>query len=884
MGLARFPTSSTRILGMVACAWLSLGPGALAQPAGKAAAEPDPRWRPSGVWRQSEGLPQDSVISILQTRDGYVWVGTRAGVSRFDGVRFTTFDARDKSQLRENEVWALTEADDGSLWIGVYGGGLSRLEDGRFTVYGTQDGLADDFVRVLAKGSAGALWVGMDHGVSRFQAGRFTSYTEKEGLLPGSVRAILADSDGSVLVATQSGLQRIVGERIEPVIVPGLQPRDMGTIVALCRDRQGSLWVGLADGLLRATAEKATRYTTADGLSSNSIRRLHEDSAGRLWVATAAGLDRYTGAASASPAFVSEAVSADLAALHSDREGGVWTGHRGAGLTRFHRGVFHSHTSIEGVPDTEITAVLPGPDGAAWVGSLAGLSLLHGGRLRILPEASGMPRATVASLALDRTGRLWVGTNQGIHRSTEPISCTREKCEPRFEMLRDDATAVGNAITVRVVFEDRAGVIWIGTDRSGLIRYESGRVTRFTTADGLSNDAIRSLAGGEDGSLWIGTKGGGLNRLQGRVFTKFTEDDGLPNDSVQALYMDPDQTLWIATRRGVSRYKGGRFTTYSTSEGMPSSHVYSFVEDDRGDLWMASGNGIFRVSKKQLDGFADGRIGSVAATLYGRAHGLPSTMAAVGTYPGASRSHDGRLWFAMVGGLAVADPKNLTSNSLAPPVHIEEVRVDGRVLDLENPAEVPPGRGEVMFRYTALSFEAPRAVKFKYRLEGFDRDWVDADTDTARVVHYTNLAPGHYRFRAIAANGDGVWNEQGAEIAFSQAPHFYETRWFYVALALSLIVAGAATQRLRVKRLQMRGRELSVRVEEAVSQIKVLRGLLPICASCKMIRDDKGSWNQMEAYIHERSEAEFSHGMCPNCTEKLYPGLSERIGGRRNKT
>ncbi len=233
----------------------------------------------------------------------------------------------------------------------------------------------------------------------------------------------------------------------------------------------------------------------------------------------------------------------------------------------------------------------------------------------------------------------------------------------------------------------------------------------------------------------------------------------------------------------------------------------------------------------------------------------------------------------MVGGLAVADPRSLTTNTLAPPVLIEEVRVDGRLLDLGAPAEVPPGRGELVFRYTALSFEAPKGVTFRYRLEGFDRDWVDAGT--SRVAQYTNMPPGPYRFRVIARNSDGVWNEQGAAIALSLAPHVYETRWFYGALALTLILAGAATQLLHVRRLKARERELSVRVEEAVAQVKVLSGLLPICSSCKKIRDEKGDWSQVEQYIHERTEAEFSHGICPDCAEKLYPEQAARL---RNRT
>jgi ligand-binding sensor domain-containing protein len=863
----------SRLLCLAASAWLAQP--LLAQPRGEADPQDrEPRWRESDVWRQPEGLPQDSVLTILQTRDGYVWVGTRDGLSRFDGVRFTTFDARKQDQLRENEVWALAEGGDGSLWIGVYGGGLSRRKDGRFTVYTTRDGLADDFVRMLALGADGALWIGMDRGVSRFQDGRFRNYTEKDGLLPGNVMAILAAPDGSVLVATQNTLQRLVGERFEPVVLPspGLPP--LGRIDVLRLDRRGALWIGTTDGLLRVAAGRTTRFTTADGLSSDSIRLLHEDAAGRLWVATSRGLDRYQGETAATP-FANESMARDLAALQSDREGGLFVGRRGGGLGRFHRGVFRAYTPDDGLPDSETTAVLPDRGGVTWIGTPSGLRVLHAGRITALGEASGLPSSAVMSLTLDKAGSLWVGTYEGLFRSTRPVACPPRACDPLFRPVRGDAVLAG---PIRVVLEDRSGTVWIGTDRSGLVRYEQGRVTRFTAATGLASNAIRALAEGPDGTLWIGSKGGGLDRLEKGAFTTFTQADGLPNNSVQDLYMDADQALWIATRQGLTRYRDGRFITYTVNDGLHTNHVYSFVEDDRGDLWMTSASGVFRVAKRQLDDFALGRIPSVTSTVYRREHGLPTAMAAVGTHPGAAKGADGRLWFALVGGLAVADPRSLATNALPPPVLVEEVRADGRLLDPAAPADVPPGRGELLFRYTALSFEAPKGVAFKYRLEGFDRDWVDAGT--ARVAQYTNMPPGRYRFRVVARNSDGVWNEQGAEVALTLAPHVYETGWFYAAVALALLLAGAGTQRLRVRRSKARERELSVRVEEALAEVKVLSGLLPICASCKQIRDDKGDWSQMEEYIHEHSEAQFSHGICPNCAEKLYPEQAARLRER----
>jgi len=803
-----------------------------------------------------------------------MWFGTRAGLARFDGVRFTIFDDRAKGQLRDNEVWALHEVKD-SLWLGTYGGGLTRLSHGRFSFLTTKDGLVNDFVRALASDPSGALWIGTDSGLSRLENGRFTNFKMKDGLSHDGVRALYADPDGRIWVATKGGLHTVTQGRVESVTLA--EPRPSGLIDAVLRDRHGALWVGTQDGLFRWAEGRTTRYTTNDGLSSNSVRILFEDPQGHLWIATDVGLDRHAGPSARPRPIVSEGALSDIRSLGADREGSLWVGFVGGGLVRLHPGPFVSYTAKDGLPHSDVRTILVARNGTRWIGTAKGLCAQRSGTISLVGPSSGVPSSAVDALAEDREGRLWVGTEDGLYRSREPDACSERSCTPRFELVPNPAIP---AMHARVLYQDRQGALWVGTNLEGLARYQDGRFTNYTTKDGLASDAVRDVVEHPDGGLWIGSKGG-VNRLEHGKFTVYTQKDGLPNDGVSALYLDSQDTLWVATRYGIGRLKDGRFTGYSTKDGLYASHVYGFLEDHAGRLWMGCAKGIFNVEKRQLDDFAEGKVRSVVSVAYGREHGLPSAMAAVATHPVSARSSDGRLWFATRGGLAVVDPRSLSTNPVVPPVGLEEVRIDARAFEHDRPAEAPPGRGDLMVRYTALSFLAPEKVTFKYRLDGFDTDWVDADT--RRVAYYTNLPPGRYRFRVTASNNDGLWNEAGAGLDLRLAPHFYQTYWFYGSCALAVGLLGAATQRLRVRRLQMRERELSSRVEEAIAQVKVLSGLLPICASCKKIRDDKGYWNQMEAYIHEHSEAQFSHGICPDCVEKLYPDAARRIRERAAK-
>ena len=769
-----------------------------------------PAWHPLEVWRQPQGLPQNTVLSILQTRDGYLWVGTKGGVARFDGVRFTTLDDRDTTRLRENEVWALVEDGEGALWIGTYGGGVSRLQGGRFTVLTTRDGLVNDYVAALARDAEGSVWIGTDGGVSRFKQGRFRNFTVADGLSHDAVRSLYADRDGGLWVGTRGGLNRIVGDEVRAHAIEG--KRAGSEVWAITRAADRALWIGTYDGLFRLGDAGFTRYGTADGLSSSRVRNLHADAEGNLWVATDRGLDLHQDGRFLTYSLGDDASDDRIAAITRDREGNLWVGTVERGLARLRKGLFVCHTVNDGLAGHAVGTVIEDRKGALWVGTTRGLNRLGpaGGRARTIADVPGVP---VVSLAEEPGGHLVVGTEVGLFRSRLPMDCRGPGCDESFARVRYDALPDPH---VRVLLPDRSGAVWIGTNLDGLLRYEDGRFDRYTVGDGLAHGAVRALAQDARGRIWIGTRGG-LNVLEDGGFRRLGEAQGLPSDAVQALHLDADGVLWIATRRGLGRLEDGKLTTYTVNEGLFFSYVTSLVEDGRGRLWMASSKGIFRVDKRQLDDVAAGRRQSVDSVAYGLEHGLASTVTSAGSQPAAWRASDGRIWFGTARGACAVDPGKLDSNTLPPPVHIQDVRIDRRPFDPGHPIDALPGRGDLEIRYAGLSFVAPEKVRFRFKLDGYDAEWVEAGD--RRAAYYNNIPPGRYTFRVAAANNDGVWNEDGASLELRLQPHFYQTVWFYELGAVAVVLCGLAFHLLRTRHLRRRQQQLVRLVDDRTAAL-----------------------------------------------------------------
>jgi len=761
------------------------------------------------IWTTGNGLPQNSVLAIAQTPDGYLWLGTEDGLARFDGVRFTIFDMRNTPALESNEVDALLADRRGGLWIGTHGGGITLLSHGVFQSFTRRAGLANDSVQALYEDEREDLWIGTDGGgLSRLRNGKFETYTGKDGLADNAVFSVCGDGSGGVWAGTHGGLSHWVGGRFVNTYKKDGLPGD--DIRSVYRDRQGNLWIGTnGAGLARLNAKGITTFTARDGISSNRIWSTFEDSSGSLWLGTGGGgIDRFRNG-QFSHFTAKEGFSGDdVWAILEDREGSLWIGSAGGGLNRLRDASFATYGAPEGLSSDIALPVYEDREGALWVGTAdAGVNRMKGGKVTTFTTRDGLPDNQIFSIAEDARGDHWFGTRRGLSRFSNG----------KFT-LYNAKNGLPNDV-VHCAYTDSKGKLWVGT-RGGLSHLDGRGFITYSTKDGLANDNVLSISEDRrDGTLWVGT-GGGLDHLVNGHFRAFGKPDGLSNDVVWAIYGDSDGTLWLGTNGGgLNRLKNGRFTSFTTRDGLLDDAIFQILDDGRGNLWLSCNRGVFEVAKSELDAFAAGKVRQIAGHAFGQADGMKSRECNGGFQPAGWRLNGGRLAFPTMKGVAIVDPGHFVVNRVAPPVLIEELIADHREVSGHGPTQLPPGKGQLEFRYTALSFIEPENIHFKYILEGFDKEWTDAGS--RRVAYYTNIPPGEYRFRIIASNADGVWSREEASISLTLQPHFYQTVPFDALVGLSILGLFAAIYRIRVSQLRLREKKLEALVEE---RTKALRG------------------------------------------------------------
>ena len=810
------------------------------------------------VWDGSDGLPQIRIRAIVQTRDGYLWLGTANGLVRFDGVSFTTFGIHTGS-LKDDEVSGLMEDREGALWIGTFGGGLTRMKDGRFKTFTTADGLPDDSIRKLDMDREGNIWVATARGVGRYAKGVITAFTTKDGLTGNFVSAICADAREGVFAAAGGRLSRFADGKF--VAEPGVVEEGDGRLDSLESGVDGALWMTFENSSVKCwDGRKLMTYTRAEH-KGNRPGAIYEDGEGTIWMGARDGLLRCRdGKFDLLSTPEAQAKLGLVMSMCADREGNLWLGTEANGLVRLRSVLVRMLTAEDGLPDGSTRCVYRDRRGDIWIGAYLGFARLSGGKVTAFTQIDGGQIPTVTSMGEDATGRLWVAAGGRLYTMEDESLTPVEGWRRVFD--------------IKVIERDRQGQMWVGTDGDGLFRYADGAFTAFRTKDGLGGNQIRAIYSDREGALWVGTTAG-LTRYRDGKFTNLTTRDGLANDRVMAVTEDADGVLWIATRNGLSRYEQGRFFNIYEKDGLPDSYIYNIVDDGRGAFWLSGGKGICRVSQRELNDFARGKVERIAAISLGYRDGLRTASLVAGTQPNACQGDGGQLLFCSLKGLAIVSPGGQLTNRLAPPVWIERVTINKQEEPLDRPPAIAAGPCELEIQYTALSFVAPEKVQFKYRLEGIDSGWVDAGR--RRFAHYANLPPRAYRFQVIACNNDGVWNDSGATYAFRVPPRFYETAWFPVAVLVMVAGLAGGGYGLRIHRLRAHERELQRRVDEAVAEVNILSGLLPICGGCKKIRDDKGYWNQIESYITKHSDIQFSHGLCPDCLKRLYPDCADEV-------
>lgn len=738
-------------------------------------------------WQDKDGLPQNTVLAIAQTTDGYLWVATEGGLARYNGRGFHVFDRSNTAEFTTNGVTALAASADGGLWVGTRRG-LLQFRNGRFRRLPASLAISHEQIRFLSREADGALWIGAGSGIARWSGGRLTyPFRLKDGLPEDGVRSFLKRGD-SAWVGTIRGMGRFEGTAFAGRVAE--VPPD--TIRAMLIDRQGRFWVGTENrGLFLMTGEGVRRYTSRDGLGSDSVRTLLEDRDGSLWIGTiGGGLARWNGGKFESFSTADGLASNHVRSLFEDREGSLWVGMEAGGLLQVRDGHVMTLTRRDGLASDFIRAVRGGRGGALWIGTEGeGLFRYQEGRVR-RATALGLPKALVTALHEDSRGRLWVGTEGN---GAYCLSGQRRRSYSTATGISEDSAWA--------IAEDPAGSIWIGTS-NGLMRIRDGDTRVFSREDGLRSNAIRALHAARDGSLWIGFHSGGLQRFQLGQAPSGALSGELGRVSVNSIHEDADGAVWIATNSGLFRWARGWIFHFTTRQGLFSDVLYQVLDDRGGRLWFGSSRGIFAVPKRELDLAAAGAGGTVRHQAFTTADGMKSSECSGDAQPAGWRSEDGSLWFSTIRGVIRIHPGELTTNAVPPSVRIERVEVNGRLTPSLASVVSPPGNRLLSVDFAALTYASPGKVKYRYRLSGVDRDWVEVADGSP--VTYHNLPPGKYEFHVRAANGDGVWSVEDAALGVEVEPFFTQTAWFYGGCGLAPVVAAFWLHRRRARELRSR--------------------------------------------------------------------------------
>jgi len=724
-------------------------------------------------WTTENGLPQNSINDITQTRDGYLWLATYGGLVRFDGSRFVVFD-RSTDGIKSQRIRRVREDRSGTLWASTEEGMLIRYRAARFTTFGEECGLPAANTLRLDESDDGQLWITYVDAMVRFDGAHAVAFLPSDfpdGVAKPQLPAVLDlwwshDTTGlHVLVAGQVRTYRIDDD------LAG------AAIVSVNFDRSDNLWVRTnANSVLKIANGRVDRHSLKDGLPWERIGGFHADRRGNIWFGD---LDnRIYRIRNGACELISEL---GLLMLFEDREGSIWLGTNGGGLHRLRDFTFSTYSQKEGLASNTVYPIFADRRGTVWIGA-GGLNRYEHGRFSLY--GIGLPTTQITAIGDDHSGRLWVGTDRGLGFFENG----------RFTPYGEPEGPLSGVVSA--IHEERNGTLWFGTNH-GLVRVAAGRLTRYTVRDGLSHDRITALHQDRSGALWIGAFRG-VTRFAGGRFVRYEERDGLVGSWVRAIHEDADGVIWVGTYdSGLYRLAGDRLTRYTRREGLHDNGVFQILEDDDGYLWMGSNRGISRVSRHELNDLAERRRLTVTPIAFGIKDGLLSSETNGGRQPAGSKTADGRLWFPTMGGVAVVDPARVRVDATAPVALIEGLQFAGKSVDVTGTMTVPADTSSITIRYAAPSFVKPEQIRFRYRLAGLDDDWIDAGD--ARSVTYHRIPPGTYRFTVIAANHHGVWSTNGASLSVVVLPPFWRTRWFAALAVAALFVFAVVGHVIRVR-------------------------------------------------------------------------------------
>jgi len=748
------------------------------------------------VFTVADGLPHAQVVAIAQTPDGFLWLGSPSGLTRFDGVSFTPANQPNAALVRSTSVWKLLADRQGTLWmVAAVETGLARLRAGRVELVSTEVAGQRQGIRSIREDPSGTLWFAGSGGLTQRRGETWTKHTQPDGQPLGPAFALCVAPDGSLwLVSDSAGVQHLRDGRVVPI--PGQEKLPRVGISTMVVDSTGVLWIGTsAAGLIRFEGGVARTFTTRDGLASDTVRSLHADREGSLWIGTAAGLNRLRDGRFESLTRRDGLADDLIGPFMEDREGNLWVG-SGGGLIRLNEGKFSRLPLPPELTQVAPTTALQTQDGAVWVGSGQHLLRYQGvGWTRPGPPG-GVCVEQIRVLEQDRTGALWIGGDKGARGRAN-------LCRLDGDRTVDFTSAQGlpDKESIRSLFEDGNGTLWAGSSR--LYRVTGDRVEAIPHPPEDNGDFF-SLRGDRDGGLWAATTEVLLHRTAGGVWQRFTTPGEVPVFfSVNAAASGKgSRAVWAGMQRGLGRVRDGRLTPFRSDNGFVDDPVFQILEDRQRDLWLCTPRAIIRISRSEIDRTSAGDTWSARYTRFVDEDGMAGyTCGTVGS-AASFVAHDGALWFLGRQGLLSIDPAKVSANRVLPTAVVDRISLDTRAADPASSPVAPPGRGDVRVDYTAASLAAAGRVRFRYRLEPHDPDWIEAED--RRSAFYTNLAPGPYRFSVRAGTDDGAWHPSAAAITFTLSPHFHQRLSFRLLLAALLAALVWAIHRLRIRQINLR--------------------------------------------------------------------------------
>ncbi len=759
------------------------------------------------VWNVDNSLPTNALTSLIQTPDGYIWVGTQTGLVRFDGVAFQVYNTENTKEITNQYIKCLAGDDKGAIWLGTDHGGLIRYCGNKFELFSVDTGLVDNGIRSIVCSKQGMVWIGTRKGLNLFyeETGKIITIPFPESVVKRYVRQIYEDRNGNIWVGTTGGdLVRIFreGKEFKSELFRSF-PSSVETILL---SRNGTLWIGTREnGLIGIQGTTEKQWDQSKGLSYNYIYCLYEDENSNLWVGTYGGGVNILHNNEILVINTENNLSSNVVtSILEDREGSIWIATNGGGLNQVRASRVYAYTEKDGI-SPDLYGILQDSRGVIWIGSIGfGVNRFENGKFERLTTENGLSHNNVLSIAEDNEGSIFFSTfGGGVCRlKNGKISVCEFKGGTTNKLFR-------------TVYADRHKRILAGNEAGTIYRFSDGVFTLFKQL----RSPIVTMLEDSRGGLWIGTweKGIAYFPPSGKP-TYFSTANGLSSNSIFALYEDQKGVIWIGTsNNGLNRYWEGKFQTIKKENGLPDNVICSIQQDNLNKTWISSNRGIYSLDYNQLDDFFSGKTTSVYPVLFGKEEGMKSIECSSGVQKSVCKTRDGKLMYPIINGLMEINPSQLRLNGVMPQVVIQSVLVNEKNYLSPISKIEQPGTCNLEIHYTALSFQVPHKVLFKYKLENFDTKWIDAGT--RRTAFYTNIPPGQFTFSVIACNNDGLWNKKGASFDLNIKPQFYQTWPFYFIMGLLVILFILGSMQLRIRQIKHREKKLVDLVSQRTQEL-----------------------------------------------------------------